>query len=110
LASELLGDVRALNRRIADLDARIRQEVEASGTTLTDIFGVGPIVAAKIIALVGDVRRFPTKGHFASYAGVAPVEVSSGEVVRHRLSRWPATAVSTTPYIYDRHKPSPLRR
>jgi transposase len=86
LASELLRDVRALNRRIADLDTRIRQEVEASGTTLTDIFGVGPILAAKIIALGGDVRRFPTKGHFASYAGVAPVEVSSGEVVRHRLS------------------------
>ncbi|MDQ5812891.1 MAG: IS110 family transposase [Actinomycetota bacterium] len=43
-------------------------------------------MAAKIIALVGDVRRFPTKGHFASYAGVAPVEVSSGEVVRHWLS------------------------
>jgi transposase len=85
-ASELLRDVRALNRRIADLDARICQEVEASGTTLTDIFGVGPILAAKIIALVGDARRFPTKGHFASYAGVAPVEVSSGEVVRHRLS------------------------
>ena len=86
LASELLRDVRALNRRIADLDARICQEVEVSGTTLTDIFGVGPILAAKIIALVGDTRRFPTKGHFASYAGVAPVEVSSGEVVRHRLS------------------------
>ena len=86
LASELLRDVRALNRRIADLDARICQEVEASGTTLTHIFGVGPILAAKIIALVGDARRFPTKGHFASYAGVAPVEVSSGEVVRHRLS------------------------
>ncbi len=86
LASELLRDVRALNRRIADLDARIREEVEASGTTLTDIFGIGPILAAKIIALVGDIRRFPTKGHFASYAGVAPVEVSSGEVVRHRLS------------------------
>jgi transposase len=86
LASELLRDVRALNRRIADLDARIREEVEASDTTLTDIFGIGPILAAKIIALVGDIRRFPTKGHFASYAGVAPVEVSSGEVVRHRLS------------------------
>jgi transposase len=86
LASELLRDVRALNRRISDLDARIREEVEASGTALIDIFGVGPILAAKIIALVGDTRRFPTKGHFASYAGVAPVEVSSGEVVRHRLS------------------------
>jgi transposase len=86
LASELLRDVRARNRRILDLDARTREEVEASGTTLTDIFGVGPILAAKIIALVGDTRRFPTKGHCASYAGVAPVEVSSGEVVRHCLS------------------------
>jgi transposase len=86
LASELLRDVRALNRRISGLDARICQEVEVSGTTLTEIFGVGPILAAKIISLVGDTRRFPTKGHFASYAGVAPVEVSSGEVVRHRLS------------------------
>jgi transposase len=86
LASELLRDVRALNRRIVDLDARIREEVEASGTALSDIFGVGPILATKIIALVGDTRRFPTKGHFASYVGVAPVEDSSGEVVRHRLS------------------------
>jgi transposase len=86
LASELLRDVRALNRRIADLDVRICQQVEASGSTLTEIFGVGPILAAKIIGLTGNVARFPTKGHFASYAGVAPVEISSGEVVKHRLS------------------------
>jgi transposase len=32
------------------------------------------------------VSRFPTKAHFASYSGTAPVEASSGEVVRHRLS------------------------
>jgi transposase len=86
LASEVVRDVRALDRRIADLDERIRQEVEASGTTLTEVFGVGSILAAKIIAIVGDVARFPSKGHFASYAGVAPMEASSGEVVRHRLS------------------------
>ena len=30
--------------------------------------------------------RFPTKAHFASYSGTAPLEASSGEVVRHRLS------------------------
>lgn len=77
--------MRALDRRIADPDARIRQDVEASGTTPTNIFGVGPILAAKIIDLVGNIRRFPTKGHFASYAGVTPVAVSSGDVVRHRL-------------------------
>jgi transposase len=86
LASEILRDVRTLDRKIADLNGRIEAEVEASGTTLTEIFGIGPILAAKIIGTVGNVVRFPTKAHFASYAGTAPVEASSGEVVRHRLS------------------------
>jgi transposase len=86
LASEVLRDVRTLDRKIAELDGRIEAEVEASGTTLTQIFGVGPILAARIMGTVGDVTRLPTKGHLASYAGTAPLEASSGEVVRHRLS------------------------
>src|SRR5215212_9774072 len=86
LASEVLRDVRTLDRKIADLERRIEAEVEASGTTLTEIFGIGPILAARIIGTVGDVTRFPTKAHFASYCGTAPLEASSGEVVRHRLS------------------------
>jgi transposase len=86
LASEVLRDIRTLDRKIADLSGRIEAEVEASGTTLTEIFGIGPILAAKIIGTVGNVVRFPTKAHFASYSGTAPVEASSGEVVRHRLS------------------------
>jgi transposase len=86
LASEVLRDVRTLDRKIADLNGRIEAEVEASGTTLTQIFGVGPILAATIIGAVGNVGRFPSKGHFASYSGTAPLEASSGEVVRHRLS------------------------
>ena len=86
LASEVLRDVRTLDRKIADLNGRIEAEVQASSTTLTEIFGIGPILAAKIIGTVGSVARFPTKAHFASYCGTAPVEASSGEVVRHRLS------------------------
>jgi transposase len=86
LASEVLRDVRTLDRKIADLSGRIEAEVEASGTTLTQVFGIGPILAARIIGTVGNVARFPTKAHFASYAGTAPVEASSGAVVRHRLS------------------------
>jgi transposase len=86
LASEILRDVRTLDRKIADLNGRIESEVEASGTTLTEIFGIGPILAARIMGTVGDVTRFPTKAHFASYSGTAPLEASSGEVVRHRLS------------------------
>jgi transposase len=86
LASEVLRDVRTLDRKIADLSERIEDEIEASGTALVEIFGIGPILAARIIGAVGNVARFPNKAHFASYAGTAPVEASSGEVVRHRLS------------------------
>jgi transposase len=86
LASEILRDIRTLDRKIADLSERIEAEVEASCTTLTEIFGIGPILAARIIGTVGSVVRFPTKAHFASYSGTAPVEASSGAVVRHRLS------------------------
>jgi transposase len=58
--------VGALDRKVATLEECIREEVEASGTTLTELFGVGSILAAKIIGIVGDVGRFPNKEHFAS--------------------------------------------
>ena len=56
-------------------------------TTLLDINEVGPINAAKVLAELGDVRRFPSRHHFASYTGTAPVDVSSGDNNRHRLNR-----------------------
>ena len=49
LASEVLRDIRTLDRKIAGLNERIEAEVEACGTTLTEIFGIGPILAARII-------------------------------------------------------------
>ena len=72
MASEILREVRTLDRKIAELNGRIEAEVEASGSTLTEIFGVGPILAATILGTVDDVARFPTKAHFASYSGTAP--------------------------------------
>ena len=53
---------------------------------MTDIHGVGPIVAALLIGHSGDITRFPTSGHYASYNGTAPIEASSGPTVRHRLN------------------------
>jgi transposase len=52
-----------------------------------DLPGIGPAGAARILADVGDVARFPTKAHFASWTGTAPIDASSGEHSRHRLSR-----------------------
>jgi hypothetical protein len=102
-ASEVLRDVRTLDRKIADLSGRIEAEIETSGTTLTQIFGIGPILAARIIGTVGDVARFPTKAHFASYSGTAPLEASSGEVMRHRPSLALKTASLTTPCTWSRY-------
>jgi len=86
MAVDLLGDVRRLDRDIAASKKRVVDAVAASNTTLTEIFGVGPIVAATIIGHVSDVCRFPTRDHFASYNGTAPIEASSGPKKRHRLN------------------------
>ena len=87
LASDLVREARRLDAEIAALEGRIDEAVTESRTTLTTLFGIGPILAAKILGRVGDVRRFPSAARFTSYCGVAPIEASSGDVVRHRLSR-----------------------
>jgi transposase len=87
LASDLIADVCDLDRRIAAVEERITSAVSQSKTTLVKLFGLGPVLAAKLLGEVGDVRRFPTKHHFAAHTGTAPLEASSGQVVRHRLSR-----------------------
>jgi transposase len=57
------------------------------GTTLTEVLGVGPVLAAKLLGHAGDITRFPNRDHFASYTATAPVEASSGDRRRHRLNR-----------------------
>jgi transposase len=52
-----------------------------------DIHGIGPAGAARILADVGDVARFPDRNHFASWTGTAPIDASSGQHLRYRLSR-----------------------
>ena len=86
MAADLVADVRRLDRDIATSKNRLVEAVAASKTTLTDLYGVGPIIAATIIGHVADVRRFPTRDHFASYNGTAPIEASSGPKKRHRLN------------------------
>lgn len=95
LASELVRDVRALDRKVASLDERIREEVEASGTALTEIFGIGPILAAKLAGIVGDVARFPSKAHFASSEQGSPRSRPQAARWSGTGSRSPATAAST---------------
>lgn len=87
IARELLADVRRLDRQVKTASQTIRTAIREHGTTLTEVFGVGPVLAAKLLGHAGDITRFPSRDHFASYTGTAPVEASSGDLRRHRLNR-----------------------
>ena len=87
LVLELIDDVRRLDDQIKASYRRIRLAVRASGTSLTEVYGVGPIHAAEVIGYSGDVRRFANRDAYASYNGTAPVERSSGGRIVHRLSQ-----------------------
>jgi transposase len=71
----------------AKATAELKAMVALRGSHLTDIHGVGPVVAARVLADVGDVARFADRNRFASWTGTAPLDASSGEQNRHRLSR-----------------------
>ncbi len=86
LAAEFLADLRHLDAQLRGTRKKLAAAVRASGTSLTQVFGVGPVIAGTIAGDVGDVARFPGRDHFASCNGTAPVEVSSGNRTIHRLS------------------------
>jgi transposase len=86
LADEHLTDLRRLDAQLRDTRKKLTAAVRASGTSLTEVFGVGPVVAATVIGDVTDITRFPTADKFASYNGTAPIEVSSGQRKIFRLS------------------------
>jgi transposase len=83
---QLLDEIAVLDAARAEVRKRTATVIAATGTTVTDIHGIGPLTAAIIIGRVGDIRRFPTAGHFARHNGTAPIEASSGPKKRHRLN------------------------
>jgi transposase len=87
LAHELLDDLRRVDNQIKESRKRLEQVVAVSGTTTINIFGVGPVVAATVVGVTGDIARFPTRDRFAAFNGTAPIEVSSGGRKIWRLSR-----------------------
>jgi transposase len=87
LATEQVTELVAVEKKIKTLTKELKEMVLASGSTLMDLPSVGPVVAARTLADVGDVARFTDRNRFASWTGTAPIEASSGEIIRHRLTR-----------------------
>jgi transposase len=87
LAAELLADVQRLDEQLKNSHRRIRTAVAASQTSVTDVFGIGPIIASYLIGFTGDIGRFASRDAYAAYNGTAPVERSSGGRTVHRVSQ-----------------------
>jgi len=87
VAAELIADLERIYARKKAANKELKALVAATGTSLMDLHGIGPSGAARLLVEVGDITRFPNKAHFASWNGTAPLDASSGDQVRHRLSR-----------------------
>ena len=87
IAAEELAELVAVEAKMKKATAELKAMVLARGSHLMDLHGVGPVVAARVLADVGDVARFADRNRFASWTGTAPLDASSGEQNRHRLSR-----------------------
>src|SRR5919106_229462 len=87
LIRDRIGEIRRLNKKIADVGKQLAGKVKESGTTLTALQGISFILAAKILGEVGHPARIRSKGAFAMLSGTAPLEASSGATKRHRLNR-----------------------
>ena len=87
VAAELVADLERIHVRKKAANKELTELLAETGTGLLDLNGIGPSGAARLLVEVGDITRFPNKAHFASWSGTAPLDASSGDQVRHRLSR-----------------------
>jgi transposase len=87
LASELIHELVTIDKKIKVANAELTELVASTGSRLQELHGIGPSGAARLIGDIGDISRFTSRGHFASWNGTAPIDASSGDQNRHRLSR-----------------------
>jgi len=99
VAAELVADLERVYARKKAADKELKELLAATGTTLMDLHGIGPSGAARLLVEVGDITRFPNREHFASWNGTAPIDASSGDNVRHRLSRAGNRQINRTLHI-----------
>ncbi|MEV6102746.1 IS110 family transposase [Nocardia sp. NPDC051981] len=87
LVTEQIDELEVIDAKIKAADKELRQLLTDRGSTLMTLNGIGPSSAARLLADTGDIERFATRARFASWNGTAPLDASSGDQRRHRLSR-----------------------
>jgi len=87
LASELITELAVIDKKIKTTNSQLTELVTTTGGNLLQLNGIGPSGAARLLGDIADIDRFASRGHFASWNGTAPLDASSGDQQRHRLSR-----------------------
>jgi transposase len=87
VAVELVADLERLYARKKAANKELTELIKETGTGLLQLKCIGPSGAARLLVGVGDITRFPDRNHFASWTATAPIDASSGDHVRQRLSR-----------------------
>ena len=99
VAAELVSDLERIYARKKAANKELTKLLAETGTSLTDLPGIGPSGAARLLVEIGDITRFPNRNHFASWNGTAPIDASSGDQVRHRLSQAGNRQINRTLHI-----------
>ncbi len=89
VSRQMLAQLDALSEQIGQFEQRCKElvEVTAEMQRLMSLPGVGVILAATITLEVGEIGRFPSAEHLASYAGTTPRVHASGDRVRYGRTR-----------------------
>ena len=87
IVSELASEVLRLCDRVAETDERVGETFFSlpQAEIITSMPGFGPLLGAELLVEIGDVSRFPSAGHLAAYAGIAPVSRDSGKSTGNRV-------------------------
>ena len=100
---ELAAQIKALDSEARAIEKHMRELLVEHGSTLTDVFGIGPVMATEMVLRVGDPTRFASEASFARWNGTAPVAMSSGEgdgpPTRHRLDLGGCRAINRALHI-----------
>lgn len=84
IVRSLVKEIRFHKREIAQSEAEIRPLMEQLGYKLDTLTGVDLVTSACFVAEIGDINRFITADQLARFCGIAPIDVGSGGVTKHK--------------------------
>jgi len=90
IVAELASEALSLGGRLKQVDSQVSEAFFSlpQAEIIVSMPGFGPRLGAEFVVETGDIARFPSSGHLAAYAGLAPVSRDSGKISGNRMRAW----------------------